>query len=124
MHCSKQLYAFSVEHDVMSSDEGVTLKELRTGPESLREPVQLISQPCPRGHMHAAGYSVINKDKLVAVAVVLSAPIPLGRILGNKAFLFPHVPQTWYIIIFFIQELMFKSNRSGWKPSFHPEKNS
>lgn len=53
-----------VEHDVMSSDEGVALEKLKIVPKGLTEPVQLISHSCIPVATRADSYSKINKTSL------------------------------------------------------------
>lgn len=103
-----------VEHDVMSSDEGVALEKLKIVPKGLTEPVQPISHSYipVATHVQTVSLKLIQQacgsfalwwtKQACGSCCCTFYSIPFERTLGNKIFLFPHTLQTWHTIIFVV----------------------
>lgn len=91
-----------VEHDVVSSDEGVALEKLKIVPKGLTEPVQLISHSCIPVATRVQTVTLKFTKQACGSCYCTFYSIPFERTLGNKIFLFPHTLQTWHTIIFVV----------------------
>ena len=110
-----------VEHDVMSSDEGVALEKLKIVPKGLTEPVQLTSHRCTPVATHVQTVTLkLTKQACGSFTLWLTKQacgsccctfysIPFERTLGNKVFLFPHTLQTWHTILFVVVVFLVRS---------------